>query len=123
MPERVRPAPHDPERAEPALVPAFQVPEPRLDRLGALEVQDRERVPVEPQLVGTAHERQLPLGDRDEFLGDPRRSLERERLFHRHLVAVVGRDDGRARIGGLVVARRDEDGEEAGGDSAFAHSR
>src|SRR5579884_1723941 len=41
--ERVRPAPHGAERAQPGGVPQLQRLERRIDRLGALEVQDRSR--------------------------------------------------------------------------------
>ena len=124
--ERVRAAPDDPERAQPALVPRVEVPESGLDRLRALEMQDRAGLlagETALQLGDRPHEEEIPLRDRRDLVRDALGALERQRLLHRHLVALGGAHDERARIGRGSVLGRDEDGEEAGGDPALAHPR
>jgi hypothetical protein len=60
-PERVRPAPRDPERAQPARVQAGQVPEPGLDRLGALDVHDGSHGTGQLEVARLAHDAQRAL--------------------------------------------------------------
>src|SRR4051794_40471711 len=66
----VRPAPDEPERADPARVPILEVV---LERLGAFEVEDRPDLLARDaafQFVDRSHDREVALGDREELAGD-----------------------------------------------------
>ena len=116
--ERVRPAPRDPERAQPARVQRGQVLEAGLDRLGALDVHDRPDRPGELEVAALAHDAQRPLGLEREQLVDPGvRRRERQIVRDRRLGLNVGAALGVERE---AVGVRREDREEAAREPAGA---